>query len=355
VRILHCIDTLGGGGAERQLAALLPALVRMGHDVDLVYLLDGTYTTGLRDAGPTLHRLGPRSPVTLVSDVYRIIREHRVQLVQTWLQRMSVAGGVASMLARRPWIYSERSVRAHDRGWRATVRRRLAVHASAIAANSETGAEDWRLSSGAAVRVLPNGIDFAAIDAVAPAARGELGIAADAEVVSFIGRFVPPKNIPLLTETVIRVLGARPRAVALLLGDGPELAGLRAAVERAGLGARCHTPGFRGDVWRLMKIADVLLAPSTHEGRPNAVLEAAAAGCPLLLSRIDAHRECMPLDAALWFSPDAPDEAIAAVASALDDRPAARRRAERARHAVRGQSIDAMARAYDRLYRELVG
>ena len=96
MRILHCIDTLGGGGAERQLASLIPALVRMGHDVDLVYLLDGTYSDGLRRSGATLHRLEGRGHLPLVTRLYRIIRERRAEVVQTWLQRMCVAGGVAS-------------------------------------------------------------------------------------------------------------------------------------------------------------------------------------------------------------------------------------------------------------------
>jgi glycosyltransferase involved in cell wall biosynthesis len=200
---------------------------------------------------------------------------------------------------------------------------------------------------------MPSGIDFDAIARTVPASRRALGIAEDAEVVAFTGRFVPPKNIPLLAGALVRLLGARPRTVALACGDGPELPAFRATLDAAGLGARCHTLGYRADVWALLKAADVAIAPSLYEGRPNAVLEAAACDCPLVLSAIAPHRECLPDEGALWFSPRSPDDAAGALGRALDDRAAAHARARAARRAVDVHSPGAMARAYDRLYRAL--
>jgi glycosyltransferase involved in cell wall biosynthesis len=75
-----------------------------------------------------------------------------------------------------------------------------------------------------------------------------------------------------------------------------------------------------------------------------------ASGCPLVVSDIAPHRECVPGDAALWFPPRSVPAATAALVHALDDRDAARARAARASAAIRGCSIDAMARAYADLY-----
>jgi glycosyltransferase involved in cell wall biosynthesis len=351
VRILHCIDSLGGGGAERQLTGLVEGLVDLGHEVDVAFMLDGPHGASLRRSGATLHPIGWRAPLPLVAELCRIIRERKTQVVQTWLQRMSVSGGVASRLTRRPWVYSERSSAAHDVGWRAAVRRRLAARAAAIAANSEAGAAPWRRTARdpRAVHVVPNGVDLDGIRAAPAAARAALGLSADAEVVLFAGRFVPPKNIPLLVGALARLVRERKRAVALACGDGPELVAFRAAANE-----RCRALGYRADLWSLLKMADVLIAPSLYEGRPNVVLEAAAAGCPLVLSDIAPHRECLPAAAALWFAPHSAVEAARALGRALDDRPAARARAERARRAVDGSSLSSMARAYERLYRDLV-
>ena len=354
MRILHCIDTLGGGGAERQLTYLTEGLVRLGHEVDVVHLFEGAWAPRLRASGARLHPLGWRAPLPLLTDLYGIVRRRRIDVVQTWLGRMSAAGGVVGPLARRPWLYSERSVRVLDAGWRAVVRRLLVRGAAAVVANSEAGAALWRATAPGRVHVIPNGVELDAIAATPPAPRRALGVADDAELVVYAGRFAAPKNIPLLAAALVTLLRGRPRAAAICAGDGDELPAFQAAVARAGLAGRCSTPGFRADVWALIRAADVVIAPSLHEGRPNVVLEAMAGGCPLVLSDIAQHRECVPRPAALWFSPRAPAEAAAALAQALDDRAAAQARAARARAAVREHSVERMARAYADLYARLL-
>jgi len=352
VRVLQCIDSLCGDGAERQFTYLAEGLVRLGHEVDVVYMLDGPYGARLRASGATLHDLGVRGTVPVVADLYRIIRERRSEIVQAWLGRMCVAGGVAARLGGRPWLYSERSVRILDVGWRARVRGLIARSATAIVANSESGAALWR-PSGARVHVVPNGVELDAIAATSAVRRSDLGIADDAELIVYAGRFVAPKNIPLLAEALIAVLRARARTVAIACGEGDELDAFRTRIARAGLAARCQTPGYRRDLWAVLKAADVAIAPSRHEGRPNVVLETMAAGCPLVLSDIEQHRECVARGAALWFAPHSAAEAAAALCRVLDDKEAARARAARALADVARLSIDAMARAYADLYAQL--
>lgn len=353
MRVLQCIDTLGGGGAERQLIYLVEGLVRLGLEVDVVYLLEGTHAARLAASGATLHPLGWRTPLPLVADLCRIIRRRDVDVVQTWLGRMGAAGGMAGQLTRRPWLYCERSV-GGERGWRAWLRRLLATGAAAVVANSHAGAAAWRDRAGARVHVVPNGVELEAIVAAPTASRAALGLADDAELIVYAGRFVAPKNIPVLAAALAGVLVARPRAVALVCGDGVELPAFRAAVDGAGVGPRCHTRGYRDDLWSLIKAADLLFAPSLHEGRPNVVLEAMACRCPLVLSEIAAHRECVPRAAALWFDPARAADAVAVLGRCLDDRASARGRADIAFQAVRDQSVDEMARAYARLYQRLL-
>lgn len=350
MRVLHCIDTLGGGGAERQLTYLSEGLVRLGVGVDVVYLVDGAFGSRLRASGAALHPLGWRTPLPLVADLCRIIRKERVDVVQTWLGRMSAAGGVAGGILGRPWIYSERSVREHDVGCRAALRRWLGARAAAVVANSEAGAAGWRQGALTRVHVVPNGVEVDAIAATPPAARATLDVADDAELVLYAGRFVAAKNLPLLGAALGALLAARPGAIALLCGDGEGLASVRAAVEAAGVGARCRALGFRSDLWPILRAADVVVAPSLHEGRPNVVLEAMAGRCPLVVSDIAGHRECVPREGARWFSAHDVAGAVAALGDCLDDRGAARARADIAFQAVRRHSVDQMARAYADLY-----
>jgi glycosyltransferase involved in cell wall biosynthesis len=354
MRVLECIDTLGGGGAERQLTYLAEGLVRRGREVDVVYMLDGPNGPRLRASGATVHDLGGwRSPLVLLAELRAIVQRRRIDVVHTWLRRMNVVGGAAARLERRAWVYSERSVRALESGLGARVRRWLARRAHAVVANSRAGADEWRRMTCALVQVVPNGVDLDALDAAPAAPRAELGVPDAGELIVYAGRLVAPKNIALLGDALATVLRARPRALAICCGDGEEWPLLRRAVERAGVGARCLTPGYRAELAPLIKAADALIAPSLHEGRPNVVLEAMACRAPLALSDIAQHRECVPRDAALWFSPHSPDGAARALVELLDDRDAARARAERARDAVAGQSIDAMCAAYAALYEHL--
>jgi glycosyltransferase involved in cell wall biosynthesis len=354
VRVLQCIDTLGGGGAERQLVYLADGLMRLGHEVDVVCHLDGPWAERLCASGATLHRLGWLPAWKLVRALGELIERRRIALVHSWLGRMTAAAGVAAPLSRRPWVYGERSLPALDRGWRALVRRTLVRGAAAVVANSEAGAASWRAIARGPVHVVGNGVEVDEIAATPPADRVGLGIPAEGELIVYAGRFVPPKNISGLAATLARVLIARPRAFALCVGEGEELPAFRAAMARAGLGGRCLTPGFRRDVWPILRSADVVVAPSRHEGRPNVVLEAMAAGRPLVLSDIAPHRECVPREAALWFSPESPPGAAAAIGAVLDDQSAAAARVERARTAIAACSIDRMARAYAHLYEALV-
>ncbi|HEY7957676.1 MAG TPA: glycosyltransferase [Polyangia bacterium] len=357
MRILHLIDSLGGGGAERQLAYLAGGLVERGHEVHVLSLDGGPHRARLVEKGVVLHlgRLRPR--LLLLGDLSRAIARVDPEVVQTWLELMNAVGGCAARLGRRPWIYSERNLPEKELGWRATVRHLIAGGADAVVANSESGARSWRTALGGArakrVTVIPNALALDELDRAPPARPEALGLLPDAEVVLFAGRLVPQKNLALLAPALLRVLARRPRAVALVCGEGELEKWLKSELSRGGVADRCRFFGYRADLWSLMKLASVLVSTSRYEGRPNVVAEAMACGCPLALSDIPEHHELVPKDAALFF-PDDETAAANAIAQILDDPAGAKRRAERAAERVRGHSIDRLAREYEAIYRAVL-
>jgi glycosyltransferase involved in cell wall biosynthesis len=353
MKILHCIPQLTGGGAERQLTYLCEGLVALGHQVDVIVMIDGQNGPRLRRSGARIHLLGwrrPFDPLLLVELAARIATL-RPDVVQTWLRRMDVLGGLAARACACPWIYSERSTWTPD-GWRDMLRHSLIRGmASAVIANSESGAMHWReVLRPEEVHVVHNIVPLQELAAAPPRTRAELGLPDDAELIVYVGRFEPEKNTVLLGTALAEVLRRRPRGVAYCCGVGLELETLRAMVTQAGVGERCHTPGYRDDIWSLVKSADVLVSASHYEGQPNAVLEAMAAGCPLVLSDIAQHRECAGDDGALYFSTHSKEEAVAQLVAALEDRPAARARAEKTRARVQRLSMHAIASAYAEIY-----
>ena len=351
LRVLHLIWSAGGGGAERQLAYLAAGQRKLGLDVHIGILRGGSNLRRLEASGATLHwlsSLGHYDPL-LIARMARLIRKVRPNVVQTWLIQMDVVGGAAAILTRTPWIASERSSGTHyPKDLRHRIRKIVGRYAKAIIANSPGGPGFWK-GSRARKFVVPNAIAIDEIAAAAPAAD-DFGTSC---VVLFVGRLEEVKNLPNLIAALVPIV-QNEDVVAMLCGAGPLEAELRNRIDASGVGDRIRLCGFREDVWSLMKRADVLVAPSWYEGHPNAVIEAAAAGCPLVVSDIPAHRAFLDESTALFAPPDDRDALSRAIAAALHDRDAAAQRAAAAQQKVSEWSIGNISAQYARIYREVV-
>lgn len=360
MRILHCIPSMLGGGAERQVCYLAEELVRRGHQVDVALLQGGPNLERLEAVGarvhwlpPLQHAWDPRGPWHLRA----VMRETGAEVVQTWLTRMDAWGGLAARSLGLPWIFSERSgcvftsSSMADRGFRA-----LIGQTDYVVANSESAATAWRGYLGPAhkIAVVSNALPVDEIARAPLADRAALGVAEGAPFVLFSGRFQRAKGTAALAQALARLLPSRPALHAVACGVGPSLDEFRRIVDAAGVGARVLTPGYRNDLWSLMRSASVLVSPSHLEGRPNVVMEAMAAGVPLALSTIGPHRELVPEAASQWFDIDDVAAMTRAMAAVLDDPEGAAVRVEAARAVLGAHAASVMAEAYEKVYREVL-
>ena len=361
IRVLHCIPTLLGGGAERQLSYLVAGLVAQGHEVHLAHQQEGPNFALVKRSGAHLHPLEARhaSDPRAATDIARVLRDARIEIVQTWLRRMDIWGGLAARSTGTPWVFSERSqsVTIDERTASARTLRLLLPAARAVVANSETAAELWRrgLHGRVPVRVVANALPTDRIERVESADRRELGIPDGVPLALYAGRFTEGKNVPLLGQALARLMEHRPELHALFLGEGPELDDFRSWARAHGLHRRIVTPGYRDDLFRWMKAATLFVSPSRSEGRPNVVMEAMACRCPMVLSDIAPHREFVGEDEAAWCRTDDLDALAAALERTLDDPEAAAERAARASASVARFSIPAMVASYEAVYREILG
>lgn len=351
------ILTMTGGGAEQQLAHIAPELSRRGHDVHVAYVVPGVHSERLAAEDCTLHHLAAslRWKALLPLQAVSVARRLRPDVLHTWLAHMDLAGGAAARMLRIPWVMSERSAAlsyAHGmvNGVRAVVCRR----ADRIVANSQGGVEYWMEKGVDAARmeVIPNFVPVADIEAAPP--LEDARVSDDDELIVHVGRLSGEKNLPLVVDALRDVVRARPHARLAFCGEGLLENELRAQVDALGLSERVIFAGFVSNVSSWLKRSRVLLAVSRCEGHPNAVLEAIAAGVPVVLSDIPAYRSIVGDDAALFAAEgDAP--AIAAgVVRTLEDRAAAEGRAARARCALASQSLQATAARYEDAYRRAI-
>jgi glycosyltransferase involved in cell wall biosynthesis len=353
LKIVHMILGLGGGGAERQLALLAPALGRRGHDIHVAFVHDGVYAETLAEGGCALHRLSA-SRLAVIPQAISMLRRLRPALVHTWLTHMDIIGGAAARLLRVPWVMSERSAAL---SYPPVLINRLRIvfarHSDRIIANSEGGAEYWKINGvgAAGVEIVPNFVPLTEIDAAA--ALDDARIAPQDELLVHVGRLSPEKNPHLLIDALGPLFRARPRARFAFCGDGALLPELSARVQAAGHGDRVVFTGFVPNVSSWLKRASALVAVSRCEGQPNAVLEAIAAGVPVIVSDIPAHRAIVDDDAGRIVASDA--AAIAgAMMDTLEHPEAAARRAALARASLATLSLDRIAERYETIYRRVI-
>jgi glycosyltransferase involved in cell wall biosynthesis len=148
------------------------------------------------------------------------------------------------------------------------------------------------------LHVIYNGVDLAVFQPGDPlAARRELGLPQEGQLLLYIGNLLPVKN-PLLLLAAFAELDRRrpgPPLHLVMVGDGPLRSQARQQAEAAGLGDRVFLPGSleAPRVARHLQAADVLCVPSDNEGVPNVMLEAFASGRPVVATRVGGIPELL--------------------------------------------------------------
>lgn len=199
---------------------------------------------------------------------------------------------------------------------------------------------------------IPNGIDLRAFPPSLPEPFSRQGVV---EIVT-IARLVPQKGIRFLVEAARRVADRHPEARFTVFGDGPERPGLEARVARLGLGDHLRFAGVATDAAGDLGFYDLFVLPSLWEGMPISLLEAMAAGRPVVATAVSGSTELVIDGETGVLVPPADPEALAsAIEGLLRDRKGAVAMAAAARDRVRRDfSVDRMISSTAEIYRDLL-
>ena len=313
MRLLHIIDNIDAlGGAQKSMVMLAEQLTtaspgddrgdgaddRRDHTLIVASLTDedgtGPLTGRLASMGIEVHHFGGArlwSPARLARLV-RFLRSTPVDVVQCHLVYANIVGTVAARLAGRPVIASIRNTYvATSRGdrWRQRLEGLVTARlATAIMAVGPETAAARSAQIGRPVLPVPTPVVLppAATADQRRAARAELGLADDDVLILALGRLAHQKAHDDLIDAFALVAAQHPTARLAIAGSGPLNGELTARIERAGLGRLVQLLGRRSDVDSLLAGADLLANPSRWEGLPNAVLEAMAAGVPVVATTV---------------------------------------------------------------------
>jgi len=363
IPIALVITELDIGGAERALFSLATRLDPARWRPSVLCLGPEAALSGpLRERGIETECLDvPRDrPIEAVGRLARALARRRPSLAQSFLFHANVATRLAAVRAGVPWVVGGVRVAEREKRWHLVIERLTMPLSSGVVCVSEGVAQDlrrrtrWPLGR---MTVIPNAVELAPIDRAEPTPRAALDVPESAHLALFVGRITRQKDVASLIEAAEVVARDRPDWYLAIAGEGPSRERLEART-RANplLGRRVRWLGFRQDVPGLLKAADLLVLPSRWEGMPNVVLEAMAAGRPVVATRVEGCEELIVEGETGWLVPPGQiPPLVRSLVSAASDPEECRRRGARGRARVSGHyAPEAVVLAYERLWLTLI-
>jgi len=299
-RVLHVVNGEHYSGAERVQDLLSARLPQLGFRVAFACVKPKRFPHLLKSSHTPVYATEMKSRWDLrpVRQLVKLVRSGQFDLLHAHTPRTALLAAIASCIARVPWVYHVHSPTARDSTCRwqnrfnALVEHASLGNAAALIAVSQTLGDRlcrWRRYRDR-VFVVPNGVPCQA--------RSRVEIrCSDHWTLGTIALFRPRKGLEVLLES-LAILAMKEVPVRLrAVGDfeTPEYRNrILALAEALGVSKRIEWTGFTRDVNRQLALMDVLVLPSLFgEGLPMVVLEAMAAGVPVVAARVEGVPEAV--------------------------------------------------------------
>ena len=360
LRIGLANETDGPGGAEMLLIQLAEELRSRGHEVIpiLPTRLKGWLHDHLADRGFQFEtvELVAGSYWSCTRDLFRLIREHELDVLHSHEFTMAIFGAAASRAAGVRHV-----ITMHGNQTMVDVlRRRVALRAAFRISHATVAvSEDTRIHlteslglSDESVVTIRNGIPKRSADS--EPVNKEFGLDAGDLLILAVGGLHKRKGHALLIEALSRLQEQEriPPWKLVIAGAGPEHRELLALVRGKGLEQHVHLPGQREDIPALQAAADIFVMPSLWEGLPLAILEAMLAGTPVIASSTSGIPEAISQEEdGILVKPGSVDALCGALERLMNSEELRQRLGEAGRaRAERDFTIGRMTDQYESLY-----
>ena len=301
MRVMFLSTSMGMGGADKQLLSAAQLMHAQGHDVCIVSLTElgpmglEARSQGIRTESLDMRRgvPDPRGMIRLI----RLVRAWKPDVLHSHMVHANLMARAVRLFARVPVIVSTiHNIYEGGPLWMAAYRvsNGLVDHMTII---SEAAADRFvkeRIVPRELLTCVPNGVDTERFRQVTPetrqALRSSIGVD-DRFVWLAVGRFEIAKDYPNMLHAFAQVCQRDSNAVLLLVGHGSLQQETESLAQSLGLGDRIRFLGVRSDVPEVMAAADGYVMSSAWEGMPIALLEAGAAGLPIVATRVGGNHE----------------------------------------------------------------
>jgi len=331
MRIAQMLDTLNWGGAQKMQLFLVQSLLPLGIEVTVISLRqspNSSVSAELEAAGakvitfPFPRLFSPGSFWKLV----QFLRREKFDLLQAYLTYSNIIGTLAGKLSGTPVIASLRNAGVDEKRYtsqRAAIEtfvlRHLAKH---VIANGYGVADFWQKRLGnLSIDVLVNSIDD-----ISPlneeerrALRIKLVGSSERILILSVGRLTYQKGFHDLLQAFHKIHERFPLAALIIAGEGSMYEELLSRIQKMQLQEHVFLLGVRDDVPKLLGAADIYVNSSYWEGTPVSVLEAMAAGLPIVATLVGETPHLLEAGAGILVSPGNPEVMANALFDLLGD------------------------------------
>jgi glycosyltransferase involved in cell wall biosynthesis len=367
--VFHILPSLVVGGAERLVVHLVEHLSRERFSPVCICLESpqGThYEARVQASGTPLYFLGKGAGASwrVLQQLDALFRQYRPTVVHTHIIGLNYAYPLMFRYRTPARVHTVHSLAQHEVGVRIGAWVRILAfryrigHVVPVAVAEDVRTTIRQLYGYLDAPLIPNGIPT---DEYAPDPnrrrrwRQRHGLEPEAIVLTHVGRFAPPKNHALLIEAFAQVRAHTPLYL-LLVGGGELEDAVRQQVAGLGLQERVRFLGVRADVPAILNASDLFVLSSRWEGNPLSVMEAMAAGLPVVSTAVGGVPELVREGETGLLVPSGDAAALARALQALVDDPARREAmgAAARQHAITHFDIRHTVRQYEALYERLL-
>ena len=332
-----CLNLTGRLSALREAGFRVTLISSPGELLDRTARQQGAEAVAV----PIKRTIAPWADFVSLVRLWWMLTMRRPDLTEFSTPKAGLLGSIASLMAGVPRrVYMLRGLKLEStRGLKRRillVTEKVAARCSQVVLCNSESMRSEALALGIApagkLRVLgdgsSNGVDLRKFSPGPTDVRERLGIPAAAPIVGFVGRLTEDKGVPELIEAFDAILRRVPEAHLLLVGwfDAAEDALDEAVRKRIENHPRIHSTGYVADTAPYYRAMDLMTLPTWREGFPNAVLEAAATGIPVITTLCTGSRDSVVPEVTGLLIPPGYPEAISEAVLKLLLNPAQRQR-----------------------------
>lgn len=367
-KVLQIITSSEMGGAQHHLYLLVQGLHKMNYDVTVICgpggpLIDDLQEIGIRviPVSSLVRPIRPLKDLMAIHAIFKILRHGKYDIVHVHSTKAGVVGRIAAWLAKvkaivftaHGFVFSDTTLSSLKRNVYIVAERLMAGISDRIIAVSYYDRDialKSKIFTDEKIKVIQNGINPDRLLTV-PLRRS----LRKKVYVGTVTRLVSEKGLDSLIEAVVLVSKQRPDTEFVIIGDGYLRDNLEQKVQDLNLDGYIKFYGYRKDIISVLASLDIFIMSSVKEGLPLALLEAMAAGLPIIATSVGGIPEVLGAERGIIVPPAEPVRLAEAIIRLIDDTALRLEYAKKARqYVVENHNCLNAVNKVDELYKELL-